>query len=74
MLQSDFSQGKIGGIISNPPYIPSHDMSSLQKEVLFHEPSLALDGGGADGMACISVCTLLSRPVGFDGISVQHVE
>lgn len=35
-------------IISNPPYIKSGDISSLQAEVL-HEPKMALDGG-ADGL------------------------
>lgn len=32
-------------IVSNPPYIPSSDISSLQPEVRDHEPVLALDGG-----------------------------
>ena len=35
-------------IACNPPYIPTGDLASLQKEVLF-EPLLALDGGG-DGL------------------------
>ncbi|MBF0239148.1 MAG: peptide chain release factor N(5)-glutamine methyltransferase [SAR324 cluster bacterium] len=32
-------------IISNPPYIPSNDIQSLQKEVRVFEPHEALDGG-----------------------------
>jgi release factor glutamine methyltransferase len=36
-------------IVSNPPYIPTNELNSLQPEVRDHEPRLALDGG-ADGL------------------------
>jgi release factor glutamine methyltransferase len=36
-------------IVSNPPYIPSGDIPSLQPEVSRHEPTQALDGG-PDGL------------------------
>lgn len=36
-------------IVSNPPYIPSQDIASLQTEVRDHEPRMALDGGN-DGL------------------------
>jgi release factor glutamine methyltransferase len=36
-------------ILSNPPYIPSADIDTLQIEVKCHEPRTALDGG-ADGL------------------------
>ena len=36
-------------IISNPPYIPTGEISSLQPEVRDYDPRLALDGG-ADGL------------------------
>lgn len=36
-------------IVSNPPYIPSNDIESLQVEVKCYDPILALDGGN-DGM------------------------
>ncbi len=36
-------------IVSNPPYIPTEDIQTLQTEIRDHEPSLALDGG-EDGL------------------------
>ena len=45
-------QGKLGGIVSNPPYIPSRVLLNLPPEVTHHEPHLALDGG-IDGLDCI---------------------
>jgi len=36
-------------IVSNPPYIPSAEIETLQPEVRDHDPRLALDGG-ADGL------------------------
>lgn len=38
-------------VVSNPPYIPSDDIASLDPEVSEHEPWLALDGG-PDGLDC----------------------
>jgi len=49
-------RGTFGGIVSNPPYIPSRDISGLQPEVFLHEPRMALDGGEGKGMdALVSV-------------------
>ncbi len=45
-------QGKIQGMVSNPPYIPSAELPQLQPEVFKHEPHLALDGG-IDGLDAI---------------------
>lgn len=45
-------QSQISGMVSNPPYIPSALISTLQPEVAHHEPHLALDGG-EDGLNCI---------------------
>ncbi len=44
--------GKIQGMISNPPYIPSSMIPTLQPEVAQHEPHLALDGG-EDGLVIV---------------------
>lgn len=48
----DRFKGQLSGMISNPPYIPSHLIGQLQPEVRQHEPHLALDGG-EDGLDCI---------------------
>ena len=42
-------EAKFDFIISNPPYIPTADLSKLDKEVVEYEPKLALDGG-VDGL------------------------
>lgn len=43
--------GPFDMIISNPPYIPSQTIPTLEKEVREFDPFLALDGGG-DGLDC----------------------
>jgi release factor glutamine methyltransferase len=52
-LRSDWTAGLEGEefdvVVSNPPYIPSHVIDTLEPEVKDHEPRLALDGG-ADGL------------------------
>jgi release factor glutamine methyltransferase len=48
----DFLQGKLTGIVANPPYIPTGLLPHLQPEVTRHEPHLALDGGD-DGLDSI---------------------
>lgn len=42
-------QGRLSGMVSNPPYIPTQVVPTLQPEVVNHEPHLALDGG-VDGL------------------------
>ncbi|MBE5745366.1 MAG: peptide chain release factor N(5)-glutamine methyltransferase [Clostridiales bacterium] len=51
-VQSDLFKrvrGRFDIIVSNPPYIPTADIETLQKEVRDFEPRLALDGG-VDGL------------------------
>jgi release factor glutamine methyltransferase len=43
------SDEKFDLIVSNPPYIPSAEIETLQPEVRDHDPRLALDGGD-DGL------------------------
>jgi release factor glutamine methyltransferase len=45
-------KGKIAGMVSNPPYIPTAEIEQLQPEVKNCEPQLALDGG-SDGLEAI---------------------
>ncbi|HYW19771.1 MAG TPA: peptide chain release factor N(5)-glutamine methyltransferase [Nodularia sp. (in: cyanobacteria)] len=45
-------KGQFSGMVSNPPYIPTSTVTTLQPEVVNHEPHLALDGG-TDGLDCI---------------------
>lgn len=51
-LESDLFdkvEGRFDYIVSNPPYIVSHQIDTLMEEVRFFEPRLALDGR-ADGL------------------------
>ena len=44
--------GAIDILVSNPPYIPSTELPNLAREIINHEPRVALDGG-PDGMSVI---------------------
>ncbi|HIZ16353.1 MAG TPA: peptide chain release factor N(5)-glutamine methyltransferase [Firmicutes bacterium] len=59
-------------IVSNPPYIPSRDILSLQREVQ-HEPESALNGG-EDGLDFYrSICKNYSRLLHLGGILAFEV-
>ena len=52
LRESDLFSGvteKFDAIVSNPPYIPSSEIETLDPEVRDHDPRSALDGG-ADGL------------------------
>ncbi len=49
-LFEPFAGRRFDLIVSNPPYIPTGDLPTLEPEVREHEPLAALDGG-ADGLA-----------------------
>ncbi|CAG9464273.1 unnamed protein product [Pedinophyceae sp. YPF-701] len=48
-------RGQLGGVLSNPPYIPRKNLAGLQAEVRDFEPRLALDGGDGAGMDSLEV-------------------
>ena len=50
-IQSCGLEGKTHVIVSNPPYIPTDQIETLQKEIKDYEPITALDGG-RDGLDC----------------------
>ena len=52
-------RGQLSAIISNPPYIPTKTVLTLQPEVTNHEPHLALDGGsdGLDSIRMLIECS-----------------
>ncbi|MFN3338189.1 MAG: peptide chain release factor N(5)-glutamine methyltransferase [Dietzia sp.] len=64
-------RGRVGAVVSNPPYIPQSD--DLPVDVLGHEPSTALFGG-VDGLAVITplvgVAAGLLAPGGH--LAVEH--
>lgn len=45
-------KGRVTGMVSNPPYIPTEEIKELQPEVRDYEPRLALDGG-IDGLDAV---------------------
>jgi release factor glutamine methyltransferase len=43
--------GQFDLIVSNPPYIPSTEIATLDRDVVDYDPHIALFGG-ADGLSC----------------------
>ncbi|HAL62959.1 MAG TPA: peptide chain release factor N(5)-glutamine methyltransferase [Clostridiales bacterium] len=75
-ILSQIPNAKYDVIVSNPPYIKSTDIDTLEPEVRLYEPHLALDGG-ADGLTFYRrICDiapkilknggLLAFEIGFD--------
>ena len=62
-------------VVSNPPYIPSATIETLEPEVCDHEPRLALDGG-PDGLdayrALASEVLRVLKPGGFFAVEIGH--
>ncbi len=75
-IQSDlFSRirGRFDVIISNPPYIPSAEIDTLQTEVKDYEPRLALDGG-EDGLDFYrKIAANVSKYINRGGLLIMEV-
>lgn len=52
-------EGKLDLIVSNPPYIPTRNLKTLQDEIKLYEDLRALDGG-SDGLDVIKSILKLS--------------
>lgn len=67
-----FAPGSLDFLVSNPPYIATGELATLQPEVL-GEPALALDGG-PDGLvfyrAIVELWLPLVRPGGVVGVEI----
>jgi release factor glutamine methyltransferase len=62
-------------VVSNPPYIPTADIDTLDPEVRVHEPRLALDGG-VDGLDAYRVLApqvmRVLKPGGVFALEIGH--
>ena len=77
LLRTDWTAGlgdaSFDLVVSNPPYIPTADIETLQPEVRDHEPRLALDGGpdGLDAYRLLAPEILrVLRPGGMFAVEV----
>ena len=67
------ADGSFDAVVSNPPYIRTHEMDALEPEVREHEPRLALDGGpdGLDAYRTLAPEILrLLKPGGFFAVEI----
>ena len=65
-------RGKFDILISNPPYIPTHEMAGLDPEVRGYDPPSALDGG-ADGLRFFHRLLARMGDIVVDGWTVLEV-
>ncbi len=79
LLRGDWTQGMGDGlfdlVVSNPPYIPTPVIATLDPEVREHDPALALDGGedGLDAYRTLAPEVLrVLRPGGRFLVEIGH--
>ena len=65
-------RGEFDILISNPPYIPTHEMAGLDPEVRGYDPPSALDGG-ADGLRFFHRLLARMGDIVVDGWTVLEV-
>ncbi|MGA8171889.1 MAG: peptide chain release factor N(5)-glutamine methyltransferase [Methylocystis sp.] len=67
---ADAIRGRFDFVVSNPPYVESGHIATLEPEVRRHDPMLALDGG-VDGLTCYrEIARALPRLLREDGIAL----
>ena len=68
-------EGPFDIVVSNPPYIRSAVIPTLEREVREHDPLVALDGG-SDGLAAyraiLSQAGTMLAPGGFLGLEIGY--
>ncbi len=57
-----FASGSLDAVVSNPPYVPTAQIATLERQIREHEPRAALDGG-PDGLAGIRRLVAQARSV-----------
>jgi release factor glutamine methyltransferase len=79
LLRGDWTAGlgdaSFDLVVSNPPYIPTAVIDTLEPEVRDHEPRLALDGG-ADGLDAYRLLApevlRVLKPAGMFAVEIGH--
>jgi release factor glutamine methyltransferase len=81
LLRGDWTEGMAEAsfdlVVSNPPYIASEEIATLDPEVRDHEPRLALDGGpdGLDAYRQLAPEVLrVLRPDGLLAFEIGHTQ
>lgn len=79
-VQSDWFEkisGRYDAISSNPPYIATKELETLQDEVRHHDPETALDGG-PDGLYAYrkiaGAAQAYLEPSGLVGVEIGHTQ
>lgn len=74
MLDALKDRGPFDAILSNPPYVETHDIESLQPEVRDYEPKIALDGGREGLKYLKSLALNAHRFLKFGGLLLLECE